>query len=703
MVPPLLNNLGPLILRRICGWVYWEHTKDLLEFALVNKYWYSIAKQLLYRTIHVDLNYEDFYTMEQTVQDCRNILTRDHAFRHVRCLVITSCRMVLGSWRTPSTYRNYQGIKDHRAVFGSSSDRMSRVVSDAMWQLLFDLMTELPGLSDVHYNADCLPPKGLLSALDKKIRVKHCRLHVHSHGQQILDRMATDPDMLAIVQSPYLHSLAITFEESEDGFDMHGRPSYVLEEVTALMTEENLAPELREVYLHCIPVRKADPPPQIPPCRPAWQGPLHTEGGDHTSTAGTTSIRSLIVELPWIPSSWAQRNLQFSPTSLFYLRLLQTSNTLDETTAMFLAGTKFPDLTELKFECRRGILIPLSYFENLKMFLRGAPKLAVLQIMSWRFDRLSLADCLGSGIKTLKLAPYYSAGKSLGMDEISQLVANCPNIRELLMQVDRSRGDSTEVAMYKLIGSMPNLQHLTLCLQSPVPSLYGRADGSTDTAIEPDLDDFEKDYLCNGRTFRHGHLRDDLVNCAIDRKLAVYIFHAISSGKGNNSLPLESLLLRPCRAELLFMGISLSWCFGLAIQAQRDTYITRDMRYGCQDLLRISKPRSLGPGPDLPSLDDLDQGMVQVYRRLWPENGGYEPHTGCWWKDWESKPLAGYKELMASVSHIPHSSAKEGRPLRAESIMWKNAMWSENEKYSRSVIRLLDDGRYTCIWPENSG
>ena len=95
---------------------------------------------------------------------------------------------------------------------------------------------------------------------------------------------------------------------------------------------------------------------------------------------------------------------------------------------------------------------------------------------------------------------------------IQELQKRCPNLRELELLIPRTKGDEQEVSIYRALGTLPRLKRALLLLDcSHLPGLLDNGG--------PFLDDEQK----------ASHMREDLMNSAVDSSLALGIFRAIST------------------------------------------------------------------------------------------------------------------------------------------------------------------------------
>ncbi|KAB5526346.1 hypothetical protein GE09DRAFT_1229185 [Coniochaeta sp. 2T2.1] len=196
----------------------------------------------------------------------------------------------------------------------------------------------------------------------------------------------------------------------------------------------------------------------------------------------------------------------------------------------------------------------------------------------------------------------------------------------------RSRGDAAEVKIYRTIGQLPNLRHLTLALSASPPRCIIPPDEGFDTSIEPHFDTYDREYLGSRQPYRRGHYRDILVNCALDPKLAVYIFHAVSTGKPKDSVPLETLSVETCDGLVFDLRPQNTFsahlgALGPFLRTLREglcIHVCRDIRDDRRHLLQISRRHQLSPGQTGPEgyegkLWNQDRVCAAYYRHLWSD------------------------------------------------------------------------------------
>lgn len=135
--------------------------------------------------------------------------------------------------------------------------------------------------------------------------------------------------------------------------------------------------------------------------------------------------------------------------------------------------------------------------------------------------------------------------------QIADVKEYCPLLEDLRLSIRRSRGDATEVAAYKTLGSIPRLQRLRLGLDASYFAVPYEDDDDNDDEPnipnDPAFDEFDQwDFKESFGSYckpRNGYIQDGFINSAIDETLACEIFWAIASSKPDGALPLEELIV----------------------------------------------------------------------------------------------------------------------------------------------------------------
>jgi hypothetical protein len=94
-----------------------------------------------------------------------------------------------------------------------------------------------------------------------------------------------------------------------------------------------------------------------------------------------------------------------------------------------------------------------SYWTAALILMRNLPCLTSVQLNMWnRF--VSVVPGLSPNLRKLQLSTLYVPGNDpLSCDYIQQLASMCPHLEELAIEMTRSRGDATEVALVPSLGA----------------------------------------------------------------------------------------------------------------------------------------------------------------------------------------------------------------------------------------------------------
>ena len=237
----------------------------------------------------------------------------------------------------------------------------------------------------------------------------------------------------------------------------------------------------------------------------------------------------------------------------------------------------------------------------------------------------------GDSLQVLRVGDFV-----LSAHQVAQLQASCPRIRQLSIEILRSAGDHVEVEVYRTLGSMRNLQSLSLKLEC---TDYREADGPDDCAPFPLPSEEKEDQEAMAIA-----MRQVFINAAVDRNLAQSIFQEIlaahASAKAGLPPRLNVMRLRVGDVAVLndqrmgpgFEGV-LAW-IGRSWMCGRDP---RDTHQNHLFVREIDGDARLRDGERLE--DDIDElpGSEQyagIWDALWPAT------RGRWKEEWRSLPLA---------------------------------------------------------------
>lgn len=195
----------------------------------------------------------------------------------------------------------------------------------------------------------------------------------------------------------------------------------------------------------------------------------------------------------------------------------------------------------------------------------------------------------------------------------------------------RSKGDASEVAIYRALGKIPSLRKVHLSLLCPQSFLWDQVS----------YDEFTN--LCDKGQYLDDETRDlldsALVNLAMDKRLAHSIFNVISSAKPLFAQPLECLNLR-ITALQDFGGFTTSTLVDILRYVARSWVCDRKIRddqprscfsreYDVQDVLDREEAEQWD---ELPIMDNSQ--YAQALCRVWPTC-----KQGDWKREWYSYEL----------------------------------------------------------------
>lgn len=691
------------ILLHICELLTHLHEPSLRCFALSNKYCYSVAGSLLFRSL--TFNVTTPARLRAHVRKCSRLLQRDDAFHHVRRVVLVGdndFRMTsqdndehsndVEDADLPDCYRwqlgpapsvdwdvNHQrlrGLPDHSDydwnAFLTGRIQMDAVYDeDAKWSPLADLLGLLPALADLIYECPTQFPPCLLKALETKTQ-NHTRLHIRAFKLRMLEgassahTIARDSHELALITSPCLHSIWLgDYYDDRVIPNQEGRSILVgrqLDTLEQMMRTEGFIPNLREVHIWHKPPFFGD---EIQP-RPHPSGWLPEDLG-----AGREKQQPMVLE--HLELGGGNRSHQITDiqlqrwtelADLSALRILELTAPVVESSLDTILSLQFPALTTLTFGCMKNPTP--EYFDKVKRFFVSLPRLESLSVKGWDWSVAPLAPDQSNTTNTNYINPACCKSlQTLWLDhqsdvlsptsrsslnspsEVAGLSAFCPRVETLSLSIRRSKSDADEAARYNAIATnFPRLKRLALTLDASPPfrELIPRRPGE----VVP----FEDQYA--GRWgYTHGHIINVMVNSAVDERLVRQIWEAVASPG------LEIMMVRaqggmafkmppdlpPTMQTLSGVPPLNSYLNGLAREWVVDVINSRGE-------VRVKEIGGNAEGwkqrSDALYVCAMDP-FIKHFRTLWPNTK--EGSRGCY-DDWESWPLAG-----ASVGGIGHQES----------------------------------------------
>ncbi|PLN78460.1 hypothetical protein BDW42DRAFT_202159 [Aspergillus taichungensis] len=653
-----LESLPLETLLQILELLNYEHPPSLLAVACTNKYCYRLTTPLLFRTIKII--YGGPRKLGIDVEGYTEMLSRSASFRHVRRLLICNvdhdrnCGLELDhKWQWPKTSRVERGqsedsifeLHNRTPLVGGIAQPIKDINKmDKCWNPLANLLKRLPGLTDLVFTCDDLLPPCILETLNHYR--PQCRLQVNLSSLPCLHGHPVHPHELALLRSECLHAIMISHEEENwDSSDETTR--FHADAIQQLVG--GVAPNLREVYVrfnHA--VRHSG-------TQSGLNSPKRLDLRNNGQMLAQRPLiclqfgRGHLVTKDWM-EYWAVS------TDFSSLNILKLWSPAEEDTLNYL-------IVNHKFRSLHTLLLVMSpvfsprmserHHDGVARFLLSLPRLSNLTLREWRHDLLLNAAIPYHGSKLRKLSISSLDDESLTLENVKQLPTSCPLLEVLELPLRRSKGDSTEVMTYQTLGSLPALRYLGLTLGASNRSVLDcgvNSEGEPMIPDDPTFDEFDRTFFTGDqfsrpemyyhgipRFPRNGHIRDSLVNSALDQTLARDIFRAVSSGKTPSSKPLERLTLAVKGAgdlggdPQLLAGLT-----ELASLLNRRFTVERNLRDDHRDDLIIRRSRKATQS-GIYSADANIMPYEDIFCRIWPVS---RRHRKQWWTRWHGLPLA---------------------------------------------------------------
>ncbi|KAL2136740.1 hypothetical protein VTI74DRAFT_1781 [Chaetomium olivicolor] len=673
-----LDHLPLEILSAIRDYLGCSHPPSVLSFGLANKRCYSIASAFLYQSIAFKV--ESPGQVAKDARRCRYLLHRDFAFQHVRRFIVYGKPEAFvdheGHSHTEDYHSNYQPstwermpcskvikwpdddddeVTVHEFVLTSGSpfghcDTTSTQAyqSNSSWRPLCVLVELLPALTDLVFICyrNQLPPC-LLETLHNRSSPPRLKLRLYYFNLRSLAEPEIDPHEMALASSPLLHHITVPYAET-NGYDRQNRPNYHSDAVMDLV--RGLAPNLRGVFVTRAEGGGTDAHGNYLPPPPPWKGfpnGISRRGERRQQNRG--SLRYLEI-YDWGGLRDAIQRWE-TCTDFAVLQTLKFSQRMTRDALVFLVERcSFPNLTSLHLSTddttsREGV-------ELLRRFFCSLPNLRVLAF-SWSGPFQELGSIPFSQYLTRL---WLSNKRAIPCDkELPLIIRRCPQIEHLSVTLSRSQGRASEASLYRLIGSLPRLRRLELRLAVASENLGLRGlDASPDVASlqsHTEANDLDTDAIFGANqasrlAIPKRALYNTLIDAAVDGRLAMAIFKAVSNGKKKSTniapLPLEFLSVHPvlskparCSVGETLIRRMLEQYIGHIARSWR---VNRDPRDDCPDMLRVVElPQDARWrfAAAIPEPGALESVILPIIRRIWPE----KTKGSKWYEDWESLPL----------------------------------------------------------------
>ncbi|KAJ5982823.1 hypothetical protein N7451_012923 [Penicillium sp. IBT 35674x] len=623
------------------------HESSLRAFACANKNCHIQASPFVYHTFQIELDRDQappqiFSNWAQEFRDFSRL-------QYVKCLVIceTQPEADFCSSNARDTRPRYiflsgtpGNLQGYPRSYGLSSGKrldsgtQAALESNSVWLPLAHLIPQLPSLLDLLFLLPIQFPECLLDQIHATR--PSVRLHIDRFFLRSLGTASTDPYEYILASSPCLFRLRTIHDDGYHPFEEIPSSCYH-EDAVARMTS-GLASNLREIILVC-PLPGASLGQDTPP---EWKGFSQESGSKDKRKRG--NLRLLRFQHWW---QITQHRLDYwsRQTDFTQLRALEFDAFLTSGILRHLAMKfHFPCLKTLVLSnLRKQRETSDDDAEAANGFLRSLPPLMSLTLHGW-YPEISIdafATHHGPRLRELKLLSY--PGEELTKDSLQALGRHCIFLQDFTLSLRRSQGDSTEAYLYKALGSLPRLQSVSLDLHtaksySPDDIVEDDEGNFFNTAFDDEFDrKIPSELLQPGPDFSeacNGAMREQLINCAIDKTLARSIFDAISSGKPQISLPLEVLALKVTDArEIIGMVDRPAHFVSVLFQLCRPWRISRSIRDDRRHEIQVEETEQI-PNRLLPP-QTLKSWLEAIWRRVWPEKLSEE-----WQYSWKSFPIS---------------------------------------------------------------
>lgn len=641
-----LETLPLIVLERICEFLAQcdddsEKRRSLWAFSLTSRSCCAVAAALRFCQIQLKVPAPD--ELKYDLRRWTEVLSTDGRHRYVRRLKVLRVmaeeeRRIYGlerpsapvgeqdeegegeeknDWNT----RDYFDMHDFCRPSKSSMECREGSMGDHLeaWQPLVHFIRQLPALEDLVWACGSRMPRYILSA----VHSIGCRLHMHcfhlSSLVQHRDRpQPIVPDEYALATSPSLSSIVAPVRD----FETDGDVSYNEEAVMRMVA--GTAPRLAHVWLlqtmagDSIAYREA-----VRLGKPAWSGFFPgTAEADSLPVLG--SLQSLVLNA-YVSHTKIDNWIRYTDFAKLRRLTIQWNSECGVALAEMAMRGDFESLHTLGLSTIEDETHPMQEALNpLLENLNPLHRLGLSGLISDETFNIVLRRH-GGTLRTLSVYPYRDeeSRKPLVVfseEVVQRLAEQCPNLEQVELPVNRTRGDDRETGIYRALSRLSRLKRAFLRLRF---------------SIGPDEEDGEetrvREYPVStgyrGETIHFVYLREAFSNSAIDSTLALSIFNLISSSGSLRYLRLEISRKfgrnAPGYGDVLFHAI-LRWF-------NRDWVCKRNAR-GRVTVRELDNKGTIKAGEEWQYNEE--EVFQNVFNDIWPQR------TLEWWKDWKSLPLS---------------------------------------------------------------
>ncbi|EPE36636.1 hypothetical protein GLAREA_08799 [Glarea lozoyensis ATCC 20868] len=676
------NSLPLETLQQIAEYLDKSYRPSLYAFGLASRTCHDATIPSIFRHVHLSISSPE--ALKRDIDALVKTLSLVDSSRHVQSLSIKGTL----SFNSPSQ-RNVEGYKSSSSGRDSSfmSTGMNEILvgeepcgsaihivydesviekdseEDIAWKPLASAIKTMPCLAKLEYNCSNQFPPSLLEALHDYNSYPQCKLYHNTFRLRTLLWDTPCPYELALAQSPCLYSVKVECCHRDSQGNIDFNQEAIMELVTGLapnlkeVVVVNLRPESSWKYHH----------------RPweSWQGlPGFVPG----QSVGSLTLLSLLGEIKRNPrgpcgflQTWAKQT-DFSCLQRLTLGGgfgCESVGINDEMMKWVAENCLFPRLKSLRVRLDRDGNNRPNYSENAIAFFESFQCLDELSV-SGPIDPRILESILfqhGQTLTKLSIRPIEDESKAPNgrlrghipmtctTEQIIQIHIQCPLLQELALPVKRTQSDAIEAEKYKTFRKMERLSSLFLILDCS----EWRVTRDPASLDESTFNEFDQETFEDWVFLKNGHIRQTLLNCAVDETLARSIWETICRNKiGCKLQNLKIWTTGCCRwgdntyihyIKNVVDNLSRSWLFERIARDEGDIINVKELgrrireahdQYETSRWHRRIDAMLVENNVVVELIDEQEspKEVFQVFRSIWPDRKGKD-----WREDWSSLPL----------------------------------------------------------------
>ena len=399
-----------------------------------------------------------------------------------------------------------------------------------LWAPVETLLENMRHLTGLFISSPKLLPSSLVQALHKYH--PQCRLDMGRFRFQSFDGQTIAPGQNELLTSPCLHGMTVRHSVvkaiSTQNFNQQA----------TLQTIACLAPNLKKVRIY---YRRT---PDYSAIRRAYGADQEWNGFRRSIAEAKLGALELLVLAGYAETTRQELKRWNRHTDMSKLRGLSMSGKLDEEALKYAAEKiRFSSLERLVIVTDDGLIDDMSYQLALEMFMNSLNPLSTLRARSLlnSSTREKIFQHHGSGLRELDL----EYGNDITLDGLHILHDKCPKLEMLTITITRTLSDDIERQCYEVLGTCQSLRKVTLFLKCTIRNPVN--DHRSPYGIYPPSEDSDDEFVLRPdwppAGWRHGCVRDNLLNSAVDENLARSIWDLMHA-KRERELDVLKILTR---------------------------------------------------------------------------------------------------------------------------------------------------------------